>query len=159
VRETAADTVTSTIGGEWEIRIFHDQPEGSEHLALVKGDLEADGPVLVRMHVLDPFDDVLALHPDRFEQVPDSMAAIAAEGRGALVLLRDMSPGALSAKLRAAGPSPRQLRQYGVGAQILHALGIRELVLLTNSPAPRVVGLEGYGISIVGTRPIPKRGG
>ncbi len=158
VRETAADSITSMIGGEWEIRVFEDQPDGAEHLALVKGDIEADGPVLVRMHVLDPLDDVLALHPERFEQVPDSMAAIAAEGRGALVILRDMSPSALSAKLRGTGASPRQLRQYGVGAQILHALGVRELELLTNSPAPKVVGLEGYGISIVGTRPIPKRG-
>jgi 3,4-dihydroxy 2-butanone 4-phosphate synthase/GTP cyclohydrolase II len=159
VRETAADTITSMIGGEWEVRIFHDQPDGAEHLALIKGDIQTGGPVLVRMHVLDPFDDLLALHAARFEQVPDSMAAIAAEGRGALVILRDMSPGALSAKLRGGGASPRRLRQYGVGAQILHALGIRELVLLTNSPAPKVVGLEGYGITIVGTRPIPKRRG
>ena len=51
--------------------------------------------------------------------------------------------------------SPNRLRQYGIGAQILNALGLHELVLLTNSPSPRPVGLEGYGLSIVGTRPIP----
>ena len=51
--------------------------------------------------------------------------------------------------------SPHRLRQYGIGAQILNALGLHELVLLTNSPSPRVVGLDGYGLSIVGTRPIP----
>ena len=73
-------------------------------------------------------------------------------------MLRDMSPNALSAKLRGDAVSPKQLRQYGIGAQILAALGVSELVMLTNSPAPKVVGLEGYGITITGTRPIPKRG-
>jgi 3,4-dihydroxy 2-butanone 4-phosphate synthase/GTP cyclohydrolase II len=161
VRETAAETITSTIGGEWGIRIFHDQPEGAEHIALVKGDVGDGAPVLVRMHVIDPLEDLLALNPERWQQVPDSMAAIAAEGRGAIVMLRDMSPNALTAKLSGGGGgvSPKQLRQYGVGAQILGALGVAEMIMLTNSPAPKVVGLEGYGITILGTRPIPKRGG
>ena len=160
VRETAMQTITSTIGGEWGIRIFQDQPEGAEHIALVKGDIGDGKPVLVRMHVIDPLEDLLALNPDRWQQVPDAMAVIAAEGRGAIVLLRDMSPNALSAKLSGtAGVSPKELRQYGVGAQILGALGVSEMIMLTNSPAPKVVGLEGYGITIVGTRPIPKRGG
>jgi len=158
VREAARDTITSTIGGEWEIRIFHDQPEGAEHIALFKGDIADGEPVLVRMHVIDPLEDLLALNPDRWQQVPDSMAVIDAEGRGAIVLLRDMSPNALSAKLRGDGVSPKALRQYGVGAQILGALGVSEMIMLTNSPAPKVVGLEGFGITITGTRTIPKRG-
>ncbi|NIP74983.1 MAG: 3,4-dihydroxy-2-butanone-4-phosphate synthase, partial [Xanthomonadales bacterium] len=66
---------------------------------------------------------------------------------------------ALTAKLSGSGVSPKELRQYGVGAQILAALGVTEMEMLTNSPAPKVVGLEGYGITIIGTRPIPKRGG
>ena len=159
VRETAMQTITSTIGGEWGIRIFQDQPEGAEHIALVKGDIGDGAPVLVRMHVIDPLEDMLALSPDRWQQVPDSMAAIAAEGRGVIVLLRDMSPNALSAKLRGDAVSPKELRQYGVGAQILCTLGVSEMIMLTNSPAPKVVGLEGYGITIIGTRPIPRRGG
>jgi len=159
VRETAMQTITSTIGGEWGVHIFHDQPGGAEHIALVKGSIGDGEPVLVRMHVIDPLEDMLALNPDRWQQVPDSMAAIAAEGRGVIVLLRDMSPNALSAKLSgAAGVSPKELRQYGVGAQILGALGVSEMIMLTNSPAPKVVGLEGYGITIIGARPIPKRG-
>jgi 3,4-dihydroxy 2-butanone 4-phosphate synthase/GTP cyclohydrolase II len=158
VREAAAETIVSTIGGEWKIRIFNDQTEGAEHIALIKGEIDDGAPVLVRMHVMDPLDDLLALHAERWQQVPDSMAAIAAEGRGAIVILRDMSPNAISAKLKSGGVSPKQLRQYGVGAQILGALGVTELVMLTNSPAPKVVGLEGYGITITGTRPIPKRG-
>jgi 3,4-dihydroxy 2-butanone 4-phosphate synthase/GTP cyclohydrolase II len=159
VRETANDTITSTIGGEWQIRIFHDQPGGDEHIAIIKGTIDDGKPVLVRMHVLDPLEDMLALNPDRWQQVPDSMAAIAAEGRGAIVLLRDTSPGMISNKLRGGSVSPKTLRQYGIGAQILGALGVSEMIMLTNSPAPKVVGLEGYGITIVGTRPIPKRGG
>ncbi|HSF94890.1 MAG TPA: 3,4-dihydroxy-2-butanone-4-phosphate synthase [Thermohalobaculum sp.] len=157
VREAASETMTSTIGGEWSIRIFTDQTEGAEHIALVKGKVDDGEPVLVRMHVLDPLDDLLALHAERWQQVPDSMAAIASEGRGAIVILRDMSPNAISARLKGGGASPKELRQYGVGAQILGALGVTELIMLTNSPAPKVVGLEGYGITIIGTRPIPKR--
>ena len=83
------------------------------------------------------------------------MRAIAAEGRGVVVLLRDMSM-----KLEIGDHvSPNRLRQYGIGAQILTALGLHELVLLTNSPSPRPVGLEGYGLAIVGTRPIPRSEG
>jgi 3,4-dihydroxy 2-butanone 4-phosphate synthase/GTP cyclohydrolase II len=70
-----------------------------------------------------------------------------------------MSPNALTTKLKGGGASPKQLRQYGIGAQILGALGVSEMIMLTNSPAPKVVGLEGYGITIIGTRRIPKRGG
>jgi 3,4-dihydroxy 2-butanone 4-phosphate synthase/GTP cyclohydrolase II len=158
VRESASETISSTIGGEWRIRIFHDQPGGDEHIAVIKGTIDDGKPVLVRMHVLDPLEDMLALNPERWQQVPNSMAAIAAEGRGAIVMLRDTSPGMISSKLRGGGASPKQLRQYGIGAQILGALGVSEMIMLTNSPAPKVVGLEGYGITIVGTRPIPKRG-
>jgi 3,4-dihydroxy 2-butanone 4-phosphate synthase/GTP cyclohydrolase II len=79
------------------------------------------------------------------------MLAIAAEGRGVVVLLRDMST-----KLEVGDHvSPNRLRQYGIGAQILSALSLRELILLTNSPNPKPVGLEGYGLSIAGTRAIP----
>ena len=80
------------------------------------------------------------------------MRLIAEEGRGVLVLLRD-----LHMKLAAAEEvSPQTLRQYGLGAQILSSLGLSELTLLTNSPRPKVVGLEAYGLTIVGTRPIPR---
>jgi 3,4-dihydroxy 2-butanone 4-phosphate synthase/GTP cyclohydrolase II len=155
VRETAVETVTSH-GGDWLLKVFRDAPDGAEHLALVKGDLAGPGPALVRMHVLDPLDDVLGLHPARAGQVPASMAAIAREGRGCIVLLRDLSPNALTDNLRPRGVSPRELRHYGVGAQILGALGVREMILLTNSPPMRIVGLEGYGLTVVDTRPIPR---
>jgi 3,4-dihydroxy 2-butanone 4-phosphate synthase/GTP cyclohydrolase II len=80
-----------------------------------------------------------------------AMRVIADAGRGVVVLLRDTEM-----KLETGGVSPSILRRYGLGAQILAALGIHEMELITNSGRPRVVGLEAYGLSIVGTRPIPK---
>ncbi len=158
IREAHRTTIRSEIGGDWELRVFTDPHGGGEHYAVVKGDLADGNPALVRMHVLDPLEDVLMLNPDRARQVPDSMAAVAAEGRGAVVLLRDMSPTAVSDRLAPRGTSPKELRQYGTGAQILGALGVSEIILLTNSPAPKVVGLDGYGLTIVATRPIPRQG-
>ena len=150
VRETQHSTVSSEFGGSWHMRIFSDDTAGAEHIVLSMGDIAGGGPVLVRMHAVNPFEDLLGLHPGRSHQLRDAMQIIADEGRGVLVLLRDMSM-----KLDAGDHvSPNKLRQYGVGAQILSALGLRELELLTNSPIPRVVGLEGYGLSIIGTRPI-----
>ena len=149
------------------LRVFRDEPGGMEHYALIKGDVADGRPVLVRMHVLDPLEDVLCLNEDRWRQVPNAMLEIAEEGRGAVVILRDASPrlrsrSACAPRRRAAArvePGPKQLRQYGVGAQILANLGIHELVMLTNSPTPKVVGLEGFDITILDTRPIPDRRG
>ncbi len=151
VRETASRHIQSEYGGDWQMRVFTDIPGGAEHVVLSKGDLTLPEPVLVRMHAVNPLEDLLGTHPGRTHQLRDSMRAIAEEGRGVLVLLRDMS-----AKLDIGDHvSPNKLRQYGVGAQILNALGLSDLILLTNSPIPKVVGLEGYGLTIAGTRPIP----
>ena len=155
VREVDRASITSMIGGDWDLRIFRDQPEGNEHYAICKGAVDDGAPVPVRMHVLDPLEDQLALSPERFGQVPAAMRLIAGEGRGAVVLLRDLSPNAISERLRGRQQSPGALRQYGLGAQILGHLGISRLILLSNSPAPRVVGLEGYGIEIADTRRLP----
>ncbi len=154
VRETSARSVTSEYGGDWEMRIFDDIASGAEHIVLTKGDLSTADPVLVRMHAVNPVEDLLAVHPDRAHQLRDAMVQIAAAGRGVVVLLRDMSM-----KLDTGDHvSPNRLRQYGIGAQVLNALGLTELILLTNSPIPKVVGLEGYGLSIIGTRPIAPAG-
>ncbi|MEM1383972.1 MAG: 3,4-dihydroxy-2-butanone-4-phosphate synthase [Pseudomonadota bacterium] len=158
VRAVEEAEITSMVGGTWQLRVFRDSPDGAEHYALVKGDLTGP-PALVRMHVLDPLEDILALNPERWQQVPNAMAAIAAEGRGAVIVIRDTSPSAISDRLRPRGASPKELRHYGVGAQILGALGVREMILLTNSPAPKVVGLDGYDITITDVRPIAPREG
>jgi 3,4-dihydroxy 2-butanone 4-phosphate synthase / GTP cyclohydrolase II len=150
VKESAVKRVTSVHGGDWVMRIFTDELHGAEHIALTKGDLAAPGPVLVRMHALNPLEDVLGLNAARAGELPAAMQAIADEGRGVVVLLRDTTM-----KLVMDGAtSPQTLRQYGVGAQILAALGLSDLTLLSNSPKPRVVGLEAYGLTIAGTRTI-----
>jgi 3,4-dihydroxy 2-butanone 4-phosphate synthase / GTP cyclohydrolase II len=152
VRETEARGVTSVHGGQWQLRLFTDQTMGAEHVVLTKGDLTASGPVLVRMHALNPLEDVLGIGADHAGDLQGAMRLIAAEGRGVVVLLRD-----IAMKLPVTGEaSPQTLRQYGLGAQILAALGLHELTLVTNSQRPRIVGLEAYGLSITGTRPIPK---
>jgi 3,4-dihydroxy 2-butanone 4-phosphate synthase/GTP cyclohydrolase II len=152
VRETQHRRITSEFGGDWDMHIYTDETQGSEHIVLIKGDISGEAPVLVRMHTLDPMLDVVgAGWPGRASEFGQAMRLIAAEGRGVLVLLRD-----LHMKLTLDDAvSPHTLRQYGLGAQILSALGLKRLILLTNSQKPKVVGLEGYGLSIEGTRPIP----
>ncbi|MBE0412633.1 3,4-dihydroxy-2-butanone-4-phosphate synthase [Yoonia sp.] len=153
VRETS--TIESEFGGAWEMRIYTDETQGAEHIALIKGDITTPEPVLVRMHALDPMLDVVGAGPKgRRNEFGDAMELIAAEGRGALVLLRDVHM-----QLDAAEESsPQTLRQYGLGAQILSSLGLHEIELLTNSPRPKVVGLDAYGLQIVGTRKISEIG-
>ena len=153
VRDTS--TITSECGGEWEIRIYTDETQGAEPLALIKGDLTTPDPVLVRMHAMDPMLDVVGTGPrGRRNEFGDAMQLIADEGRGALVLLRDVHMKLDSAE----EASPQTLRQYGLGAQILSSLGLHKIELLTNSPRPKVVGLDAYGLEIVGTRKISEIG-
>ena len=151
VAVTREEIVQSEFGGEWKLRIFSDTAHGDEHITLTKGDLSSDEPCLVRMHALDPMLDVVGLGPTgRAAEFGDAMSMIAGEGRGAVVLLRDTTM-----KLQTGdGASPQTLRQYGLGAQILSSLGLSKLILLTNSPKPRVVGLDAYGLEIVGTRKV-----
>ena len=151
VRVKGEGMIQSEFGGEWQMRIFNDETQGAEHIALVKGDISGDSPVLVRMHSLDPMLDMIGTGPKgRAFEFSQSMKIIADEGRGVLVLLRD-----LHMKIRASDDgSPQTLRQYGVGAQILSSLGLSRLTLLTNSPEPKIVGLEAYGLEINGTQKI-----
>ncbi|MFN3723775.1 MAG: 3,4-dihydroxy-2-butanone-4-phosphate synthase [Paracoccaceae bacterium] len=151
VRMSEERSVTSDFGGDWTMRIYTDVTEGAEHVVLIKGDITTPGPVLTRMHTLDPLLDVVGLGgAGRTAEFADAMALIAAEGRGVLVLLRDLNMKLVSD----AQASPQILRQYGIGAQILVSLGVNALTLLTNSPQPKVVGLEAYGLTITGTRRI-----
>ncbi|RLJ60434.1 3,4-dihydroxy 2-butanone 4-phosphate synthase/GTP cyclohydrolase II [Litoreibacter meonggei] len=150
VKESAQQPVNSEFGGDWMMRVFTDETQGAEHIALTKGDLTTDAPVLTRMHALNPVEDVLGLGPSPASEMAQAMHTIAKEGRGVVVLLRDTQM-----KIDPeGGQSPNTLRQYGLGAQILAALGLSKLELLTNSPSPKVVGLDAYGLSITGTRPI-----
>ncbi len=162
VRRVEEGVMDHTAGGEWRVLVYANTVEYQEHIALVKGDL-ADGVApLVRMHAIDLLDDMtggahwISLH--------GSMRLIAQEGRGVVVLIREHRPTALSERVRnlaGARRPQRQLRDYGIGAQILLDLGVKDMVLLSNSPRRVLVGLEGYGLNIVGQRPImdPDRDG
>ncbi|MBH1973967.1 MAG: 3,4-dihydroxy-2-butanone-4-phosphate synthase [Rhodobacteraceae bacterium] len=150
IRERSVKRVHSLHGGDWLMRVFADDTHGDEHVVLTKGDLSGDEPVLVRVHNLNPLEDVLGIGDGHVGDLQGAMRVIAAKGRGVIVLLRDTSM-----KLVEPGEaSPQTLRQYGLGAQILSVLGLGAITLVTNSKAPRVVGLEAYGLSIAGTQAI-----
>jgi 3,4-dihydroxy 2-butanone 4-phosphate synthase/GTP cyclohydrolase II len=165
VRPVAATTVTSVHGGDFALKVYETTTlDQVEHMALVKGDLTNGGPALVRVHAVNAIADLLSVGGGG--EIAGAMRAISEEGRGALVLIRDLRPRAMSewVKRKAAiAPPPhggegaqRRQVEIGVGAQILRDLGVRDMVLLTNSPAHVYVGLEGFGLRIVGTRAIPK---
>ena len=151
VKARSSTEVVSAFGGEWSLKIFEDETQGAEHIVLIKGDISTNEPVLVRMHAMDPLLDVVGLGgAERSHEFASAMEAIANAGRGVVVLLRDTTM-----KLNTGEhASPQTLRQYGLGAQILSNLGLSDLILLTNSPAPKVVGLDAYGLCIVGTQKI-----
>ena len=150
----------SRHGGEFNMVIYENSVAYAEHNALVKGNLAEGGPVPVRMHALNVLEDVLgdsARNADGLLQ--RSMEIIGEMGRGVVVLIREPMPTSLSDRVKAKlgeGEKPSgQLRDYGVGAQILTDLGITEMILLTNS-TKTVVGLEGHGLSIVGRQAIDR---
>ncbi len=144
-------TIHSEFGGDWIMRIYADETQGAEHIALIKGDITTPDPVLVRMHALDPMLDIIGTGgAGRAGEFGDAMRLVAEAGRGVVVLLRDTTMKIVSDE----HASPQTLRQYGLGAQILSSLGLSKLILMTNSPSPKVVGLEAYGLEIVGTRRI-----
>jgi 3,4-dihydroxy 2-butanone 4-phosphate synthase/GTP cyclohydrolase II len=154
VQRVEEGVLEHVIGGTWTVMVYANTVQYAEHLVLVKGDPAAPGPIPVRMHGVDLIDDFLghqtanALHT--------AMRMIAEEGRGVVVVLREMWPTKLSERVRRLGGARQRgtgLRDYGIGAQILLDLGVRDMVLLSNTHRT-IVGLEGYGLNIVAQRHI-----
>lgn len=159
VKRTVTSRVDSVFGGEFDLHVYETTVDPVEHLVLVRGDLAKPGPVLVRVHAVTMPQDLLGIGAGATQEslIQKSMAAIAAEGRGVLVLIRDLRPRSFSdwlAKQASGASTERRRVEIGVGAQILRDLGIADMVLLSNSPRSRYVGLEGYGLRIVDTRKI-----
>jgi len=148
--ETSRSTVHSEFGGEWQMRLFKDQIHGVEHVALIKGDITTPEPVLARTHALHEASDVLGLGPAPAQELPRAMQLIAEAGRGVVCLFRDPRNSLYDDE----DEGPRTIKRTGLGAQILSNLGVQELILLTDKPGTRYVGLDAFGLSIVGTRPI-----
>src|SRR5437870_4188427 len=158
VERVATAPFTACSGAEWHAQVFRDKASGEEQLALVHGALDTTKPVLVRMHSLDLFADVLGEAGARSSLLHGAMRAIEEEGSGVLVALHAAAPGSLSRStdLRAgkAAEAGDAVRGYGTGAQILAALGIHDMILLTNTHHSPVA-LAGYGLAIVEERAIP----
>ncbi len=150
VRETDRHHVTSEYGGSWDMRIFTDFTYGVEHVALIKGDITTPEPVLVRTHALNEGSDVLGLGPKPAGELARAMEIVANEGRGLICLFRQPHKELFAQE----EDGPRTIKQTGLGAQMLAKLGVRELILLTDSPSTRYVGLDAYDLTIKGTRPI-----
>jgi len=161
VEKRAEGRITSRWGGDWRVIAFYNKATKGETLALVKGRIDPDKPTLVRMHSLSFFDDVFAQDTERRGLLEGAMQIIGDEGAGVVVLISRPSSNYASRAIRQldhAEPEedddmPAEQRDYGVGAQILAELGVRDMVLLTNTKHA-LVGLEGYDLSIVGERPI-----
>lgn len=150
-------TLDSEWGGAWKVRVYTDSVAGGEHVALVKGDPADGAPPLVRMHALNVFEDILGDTLRGHQGVlARAMREIAAFGRGVVVLIRNPSPTSWSAAAaaRTEGRAESELRDYGIGAQILRDLGIRDMILLSNTHKA-IIALDGYDLHVVEERGIP----
>jgi 3,4-dihydroxy 2-butanone 4-phosphate synthase/GTP cyclohydrolase II len=164
VRRVATSRLDSAFGGTFDLHVYETTVEPVEHLALVKGDLSAPGPVLVRVHAVSAVADLLGAGTEgaKGSLIEQSMRAIGEEGRGVIVLIRDLRPKSVSEwiaqtadrKRPKKGDAERRQVEIGVGSQILRDLGVSDMVLLSNAPPSRYVGLEAFGLRIVGQRKI-----
>jgi 3,4-dihydroxy 2-butanone 4-phosphate synthase / GTP cyclohydrolase II len=165
VRQVAKTSVDSLFGGTFDLYVYETTVQPVEHLALVKGDLGAPGPVLVRVHAVNVLADLLGIGSSKGARgalIDKAMAEIAREGRGVIVLIRDLRPKGVSSsiaqnaehnKRKHTDPERRRV-EIGIGSQILRELGVSDMVLLSNAPPSRYVGLEAFGLRIVGQRRI-----
>jgi len=163
VRAVHEQDINSPHGGAFKLRVYLNAVDNTEHLALIKGDVANGDPVLVRMHAVNILEDLIGMgrNGNRRSLVERAMRLIGQEGRGVVVVIRDTREGTLMSRLSDAGapapdrkPAEKRLVDYGIGAQILLDLGIKNMILLSNSPTPKIVGIEGYGLNLVARRPI-----
>ncbi|HSV03691.1 MAG TPA: 3,4-dihydroxy-2-butanone-4-phosphate synthase [Phenylobacterium sp.] len=146
----------STYGGRFRLIVYRNVLDQTEHVVLAKGKVDPDAPTLVRMHRVDMAADMLGAVETRREYVPRALKAIAEhDGAGVVVFIRDPNPHWLSE--RYGGPEGNQsaniLRDYGIGAQILLDLGVRDMILMTSSKTV-LPGSAGYGLKILGRQPL-----
>ena len=159
-----------TLYGHFHLIPFRQKSNGLEHIALIKGDLTTEGPVLVRVHSSCATGDIFgSMRCDCGDQLHEALRMIEKEGRGAVIYLNQEGRGiGLMDKMRAYKLQENGMdtvdaniclghqadeRDYGVGAQILRHLGITKMRLISNNPVKRV-GLEAYGLSVVENVPI-----
>ena len=161
IEETALDLPPGVSkGGEFKMAVYVDRTNYSEHLAIWTGDLSGPEPVLVRVHVLNVLDDVVGDRASgRSGALQQVLRMIGEAGRGVVVVIREPVPTSVSDALKARQANEEkpfgELRDYGIGAQILLDLGVSDMIVLSNTKRT-LVGLDGYGLKIVEQRPISK---
>ncbi len=162
VERALTSSLDSRFGGRFEMAVYVNKSNYAEHIALWRGDLSGPEPVLVRVHVLNVLDDVLGdTAIGKAGELERVMRMIDEAGRGVIVLIREPSPTNLSETVQArqdASEKPfGELRDYGIGAQILLDLGVTDMIVLSNTKRT-IVGLDGYGLRVVEQRPVPREG-
>ncbi len=154
VKCVAEVEIDSEHGGRWTAKTYANVADYAEHIVLQKGRIDPGRPTLVRVHVESMFTDHFAETGTRHGLIPKAMNAIAAHGSGILIIIRDPRPEAISGQMKAKGQGePPQVRDYGIGAQILVDLGITDMILLSGSRRS-FVGISGYGLQVVDERPL-----
>jgi 3,4-dihydroxy 2-butanone 4-phosphate synthase/GTP cyclohydrolase II len=157
VQRSVETPFQSHNGGDWKMFVYVNTLEYAEHIALVKGDIASPEPLLVRMHAINVFSDILDWAQYEHDVLGAAMRIIGEAGRGVVVLLRQTKPTFVTDVLLRRiqdDVDRRRVKEYGVGAQILLDLGVKDMILLTDTPEKKVVALDGYGLNIVGTHPI-----
>ena len=159
VERVGEKELDSLFGGTFRMMVYRTTVEAGEHVALIKGDITTDEPVLVRVHVFDVLGDVLGATANRGGVMQNAMRLISEPGRGVLVLIRKPRVQSLSDHIQGGGSGESQSeiekwREVGIGSQILRDLGVRDMILLSNSQRA-LVGIEGYGLRVVERRAVP----
>ncbi|KQW83725.1 3,4-dihydroxy-2-butanone-4-phosphate synthase [Brevundimonas sp. Root1279] len=154
--ERVMDTPFESVhGGPFRLMLYRNAIEGHEHVALVHGKIEPGKPTLVRMHQVDFAADLLGHVESRQNYIPSALKSITQhDGAGVVVFLRDPDLQGLAERLAAVEKPKavdRSIRNYGVGAQILLDLGVRDMIVMS-STRPNPTAIEGYGLRIVGWR-------
>lgn len=149
----------SAYGEGFKTVCFRNALDGAEHIAIVHGQIDSNSTVLVRVHRTDVLSDILGERGPREGLVERTMKIIAeADEPGVVVFVNTMRPNAMAERLGLKSGEPTDphapLREYGVGAQILRELGVRKMIFLSDTEPTRVAGLDGYGLSIEGWRPL-----